>query len=194
MLKLKLQYLGPPDAKTWLIGKDPDAGKDWKQEDKGSIEDEMVGWLHQSMDMSLRKLQELVIGKPGVLQSMRSQRVGHDWETGLELRYKYWHSSYRKNTLEQNITTDNGKKVWNILRIYLRKEKRNGKGLYEETITDHKWAIWINRVNFRNISKNGRVNILKCQFLDSTYKFYHTVFVFLCLFHLAKCPQVPFRL
>ena len=41
----------------------------------------MVGWLHQSMDMSLRKLQELVIGKPGVLQSMRSQRVGHDLAT-----------------------------------------------------------------------------------------------------------------
>ena len=33
-----------PDAKSWLIGKDPDAGKDWGQEDKGMTEDEMVGW------------------------------------------------------------------------------------------------------------------------------------------------------
>ena len=41
------------------IGKDPDAGKDWRQE-KGMIEDEMVGWHHNSMDMSLSKLQELV--------------------------------------------------------------------------------------------------------------------------------------
>ena len=38
--------LGPPDVKNWLIGNDPDAGKDWRQEDKGKIEDEMVGWHH----------------------------------------------------------------------------------------------------------------------------------------------------
>ena len=38
--------LWPPDAKTWLIWKDPDAGKDWRQE-KGMTEDEMVGWRHQ---------------------------------------------------------------------------------------------------------------------------------------------------
>ena len=46
MLKLKLQYFCPPDAKNWLIGKDPDAGKDWRQEEKGTTEDEMVGWHH----------------------------------------------------------------------------------------------------------------------------------------------------
>ena len=37
----------PPDAKNWLIGKDPDAGKDWRQKGKGTVEDEMVGWHHQ---------------------------------------------------------------------------------------------------------------------------------------------------
>ena len=39
--------LWPPDAKNWLIGKDPGAGKDWRQEEKGTTEDEMVGWHHQ---------------------------------------------------------------------------------------------------------------------------------------------------
>ena len=39
--------LWPPDAKSWLIGKDPKAGKDWGKEDKGATEDEMVGWHHQ---------------------------------------------------------------------------------------------------------------------------------------------------
>ena len=39
--------LWPPDAKSWLIGKDPDAGKDWGQEEKGTTEDEMAGWHHQ---------------------------------------------------------------------------------------------------------------------------------------------------
>ena len=36
----------PPDAKNWLIGKDPDAGRDWGQEEKGTTKDEMVGWPH----------------------------------------------------------------------------------------------------------------------------------------------------
>ena len=46
-LMLKLQYFWPPDAKNWLIWKDPDAGKDWGQEEKGMTEDEMVAWHHQ---------------------------------------------------------------------------------------------------------------------------------------------------
>ena len=39
--------LWPPDMKSWLIGKDPDAGKDWGQEKKGATEDKMVGWHHR---------------------------------------------------------------------------------------------------------------------------------------------------
>ena len=39
--------LWPPDLKSWLIGKDPDAGKGWRQEEKGMTEDEMVGWHHR---------------------------------------------------------------------------------------------------------------------------------------------------
>ena len=51
--------LWSPDAKSWLIRKDPDAGKDWKQEEKGMTEDEMDG-ITNSMDMSLSKLREMV--------------------------------------------------------------------------------------------------------------------------------------
>ena len=43
----KAPILGPPNVKNWLIGKDSDAGKDWRQEEKGTTEDEMVGWHHQ---------------------------------------------------------------------------------------------------------------------------------------------------
>ena len=46
-LMLKLQYLWPPDGKNWLIWKDPDVWKDWRQEEKGTTEDEMVGWHHR---------------------------------------------------------------------------------------------------------------------------------------------------
>jgi len=52
--------LWPLDAKNWLIGKDVDAGKDWRQEEKGLIEDEMVGGHHWLNDLNLRKLRELV--------------------------------------------------------------------------------------------------------------------------------------
>ena len=45
-LMLKLPILWPSYAKNWLIWKDPDAGKDWRQEEKGMTEDEMVGWHH----------------------------------------------------------------------------------------------------------------------------------------------------
>ena len=43
----KTLILWPPDTKSQLIGKDPGAGKDWEQEEKGETEDEMVGWHHQ---------------------------------------------------------------------------------------------------------------------------------------------------
>ena len=44
--KTETPVLWPPDAKSWLIRKDPDAGKDWRQEKEGMTEDEMVGWHH----------------------------------------------------------------------------------------------------------------------------------------------------
>ena len=74
----------PPDVKSWLIWKDPDAGKDWGQEEKGT-----TGWddwmaSPTSVDMSLGKLGSWWwTGRPGVLQSMGSPRVGHDWATEL---------------------------------------------------------------------------------------------------------------
>ena len=52
--------LWPPDAMNWLFRKDPDAGKDWRQEEKGTTEDKMVGWHNQLKNMSLSKLREMV--------------------------------------------------------------------------------------------------------------------------------------
>ena len=71
--------LWPTDAK-WLIGKDCDAGKDWRKEEKGMTKVEMVGWHHQlnGHEFWVSSGSWWWTGKPGVLQSMGSQRVGHD--------------------------------------------------------------------------------------------------------------------
>ena len=80
--------LWPPDVKSWLIWKDPEAGRDWGQEEKGTVEDEWLDGISESMDMSL-------VGsgswwwtaRSGVLKFMGSQRVGHDsYWTELKFR------------------------------------------------------------------------------------------------------------
>ena len=63
MLKLKLPILWPPDAKNWLIWKDPDAGKDWRQEEKGTTEDEIVGWHHWLNGHEFEQLLGLVMDR-----------------------------------------------------------------------------------------------------------------------------------
>ena len=55
--------LWPPDVKTWLIWKDPDAGKDWRQGKKGTTEDEIDGWHHWLNGHELGKLRELVVDR-----------------------------------------------------------------------------------------------------------------------------------
>ena len=76
--------LWPPDAKNQLIGKDPDAGKDWRQKEKGMTENEMTGchhWLNGHVWVSSGS--RWWTGKPGMLQCMGLQRVGHDWVNEL---------------------------------------------------------------------------------------------------------------
>ena len=81
--KAETPTLWLPDAKNWLIGKDPDAGKDWRQEEKEVTEDEMVRWPTQWTWVGVNSGIWWWTGRPGVLQSMESQRVGHDWATEL---------------------------------------------------------------------------------------------------------------
>ena len=82
-VEVESPILWPPAVKYWLIWKDPDAWKDWKQEEKGTTEDEMVGW-HQTtwwMWVWISSGGWWWTGKPGVLQFMGLQRVRHDWAT-----------------------------------------------------------------------------------------------------------------
>ena len=82
--KAETPVLWPPHVKSWLTGKDSDAGRDWGQEEKGTTEED--GWM-----ASLTRWTRVWVnsgswwwtGRPGVLWYMGSQRVGHDWATEL---------------------------------------------------------------------------------------------------------------
>ena len=73
--------LVPPDAKSQLTGKDPDAGKDWRQEKKGMTEDEMVGWHHQLREHEFEQTPGDSKTQPGVQQSRGLPSVRQDWGT-----------------------------------------------------------------------------------------------------------------
>ena len=75
----------PPDVKSWLIGKDPDAGKDWGQE-KGATEwNCSMALLNQWTWVWANSGRQWRTGKPGMLQTMGLQRVGHDLATEQKL-------------------------------------------------------------------------------------------------------------
>ena len=85
VLKLKLQYFGQLMKKNWFIWKDPDAGKDWGQEEKGPTED-WDGWMASLTQWTwvwVNSGSWWWTGGPDVLRFMGSQRVGHNWATEL---------------------------------------------------------------------------------------------------------------
>ena len=82
--KAETPVLWPHHAKSWLIGKDPDAGRDWGQEEKGTKEDD--GWMASPTQWTwvwVKSGRWWWTGRPGVLRFMGLQRVGHDWATDL---------------------------------------------------------------------------------------------------------------
>ena len=89
-VKLKLQYFGLLRGRTDSLQR-PGCWESLKAGEKGTTEDNMVGWHYQLDGHELSKLQLLMMeGKPVVLQSMGSQRVGHNWATELNLSFLKW--------------------------------------------------------------------------------------------------------
>ena len=87
--EIEAPILWPPNAKSQLIGKDPDAGKEWRQEEQGTTEDQMIGWHHLLNGHELEQTwKQWRMGKPGKLQTVGSQRVGNDLATEQQFQVK----------------------------------------------------------------------------------------------------------
>ena len=92
---LKLQYFGR-DVKNWLTGKDPDAGKDWRQEEKGTTEDEMVGWHYRLNGHEFEWTLGVGNGQGSLACcSPWGHRVRHDWTEPLCNKSLRGHSKTR---------------------------------------------------------------------------------------------------
>ena len=125
----------PSDAKNWLIQKVPDAGKDWGREQKGMTEDEMVGWQYHLSGHEF----EQAPGKPGMLHSTGSQRVGHDWETAFVLKLKHcssWSQAYHLLN-------------WNL---HHQLSWLSGLGTWTKTTRQHFWFSSSPTVDFGTLS------------------------------------------
>ena len=130
MLKLKLQYFGHLMRRADSFEKDPDAGKDWRQEKKGTTEDEMVGWHHKLNAHEFQQTPGNSEGQ-GSLASCspwESQRVRQDWVT--ERQYTIGETvnccSRYGNSMEASQKTNNRipyDPVILLLDIYLKKTK-----------------------------------------------------------------------
>ena len=107
-VEVETSILWPADEKRWLIGKDPDAGEDWRQEEKGMTEDEMVGWVVSPTQWTwvwASSKRWWRTGKTGMLQSMGLQRVRterlNNWE-GKECRDKGGQSGNNSVAIKQS--------------------------------------------------------------------------------------------
>ena len=115
----------PPDVKSWLIGKVPDTGKEWGQEEKGTTEDEMAGWHHWLDAHEFGLTPGVGDRQGGVLWFMGLQRIGHDWATELN-----W-------TESQYCSVSGNREAWG------EGERQGRSWLVEQSGHTHLWITFV---------------------------------------------------
>ena len=150
--------LWPPDAKSWLIGKDPAAGKDWRQEEKGMTEDEMVGWHHQLNGHEFEYTPGVDDGQRGMLQSMGLLRVGHDWATEPN-----WSEDFTAGTVDKNAPASaagmgsiSGPGKFQMPKVYEIFKEVNNKTFFNHT-------TWLVRSQFPYQGLNLHLHTFSCE-------------------------------
>ena len=123
--KAETPILWPPHAKSWLIGKDFDAGRDWGQEEKGTTEDEMAGWHHWLDDTSLSELRELVMDREAWCAAIHGVSKSWTWlRDWTELNWKIlqgWINFREKKLITWGtITTESNKEFFKQMRTIKR--------------------------------------------------------------------------
>ena len=137
--KAETPMLWPPHAKSWLIGKDSDAGRDWGQE-KGTTEDK-DGWMASLTLWTwvwVNSGSWWWTGRPGVLRFMGSKRVGH-WATEL---------NWRDMGLIPGLGRSPGGGNGNPLQLSLPKESHGQKSLEDYSSWGHDWSDLAHRVQW----------------------------------------------
>ena len=108
--KVEAPILWPPDAKSQLIRKVPDDGKDWRQEEKRMTENEMVWLYHQLNGHEFVQAPGAGEGQGNLLQSRRLQRVWHDWVTEQQQVSKVFPGAW----VVKNLFASEGDMVWSL--------------------------------------------------------------------------------
>ena len=133
-----------------LIGKDPDAGKEWRQKEKGKTEDEMVGWHHwlnQWTWVWASFGSWWWTEKPGVLQSMGLQRVRHNWAAELNQTPNLYWALFFQGTTQGTISAQSHvilrKKLYRLTMIILILQLM--KLRFREVNYWQNWNVWMNQ-------------------------------------------------
>ena len=130
--KAEALILWPPDAKNWLIGKDPGAGKDWRQEEKGMTEDEMVGWHHWLNGHEFEQAPGVGDGQGNMgCYSPWSCKVRHDWATEItnwreedeDLSMPWRVGASAKAEIRKGVPRGKDQRIWALLASKQRPQK-----------------------------------------------------------------------
>ena len=143
--------LWPPDVKNRLIRKGPDAGKDWRWEEKETTEDEMVGWHHQGNGQEFEQALGIGDGQGSLACcSPWGHRVGHNWENelsfSLRLQYEYLESRrWVPFTFDSPVSIITGRisitNYWNENILWGSRANSLRKSIWEVILK--LWTVWL---------------------------------------------------